>query len=78
MAGGIVRPSIDCRLRLCIVQLGGRAHQNAMKAVRTFATVVSDHHPHCERATWLARHQRTEIVGDAFRQHRYDAIREVN
>ena len=38
----------------------------------------ADHHPHRERAARLARHQRAEIVGDAFRQHRHYAVREID
>ncbi len=31
-----------------------------------------------ERAARLARHQRTQVVGDALRQHRHDAVGEVD
>ena len=60
------------------MQLGGRAHQHAMKAVRMLAAVGADHHSHRERAAWLARHQRAEIVGDALGQHRHHAIGEID
>ena len=60
------------------MQLGGRAHQHAMKTVRTLAAVGADHHPHRERAAWLARHQRAEIVGDALGQHRHHTVGEIH
>ena len=76
--GYIVRPAIDRRLRLRIMQFGGRAHQDAVKAVRAFATIVADHHPDGERTARLTRYKGAEIVGDAFRQHRHHAIRKVD
>ena len=77
-AGGVVGPAVDRGLRLRVMQLGGRAHQHAMKAVRALAAVGADHHPHRERAARLARHQRAEIVGDALGQHRHHAIGEIH
>ena len=76
--GAVVRPSVDRRLRLRVVQFGGRAHQDAMKAVRALAAVRADHHPDRQRATGLARHQRAQIVRDALGQHRHHAIRKVH
>ncbi len=77
-AGGVVGPSVDRGLRLRVIQLRGRAHQHAMKAVRALAAVGADHHPHRQRAARLARHQRAEIVGNALRQHRHDAVGEIH
>ena len=77
-AGGVVGPAVDRGLGLRVVQLGGRAHQNAMKAVRALAAVIADHHPHRQRAARFARHQRAQIVGDALGQHRHHAIGEIH
>ncbi len=57
-SGGVVGPAVDRGLRLRVVQLRRRAHQDAVEAVRALAPVGAEHHPHRERAARLARHQR--------------------
>ncbi len=49
-----------------------------MEAVRALAAVGADHHAHRERRAILVRTQRAQIVGDALRQHRHDAIGEIH
>ena len=77
-AGDVVGPAVDRGLRLRVIEFRGRAHQDAVKAVRALAAVIADHHPHGQRAARLARHQRAQIVGDALGQHRHHAIREIH
>ena len=49
-----------------------------MKTVRALAAVIADHHPHRQRPTRLARHQRAKIVRDALREHRHHAVGEIH
>ncbi len=49
-----------------------------MKGVRAFAAVGADRHAYRKRRAVLARPQRAQIVGDALRQHRYDAVGKIN
>ena len=70
--------AVDGGLHLRVTEFRGRAHQHAMECVRTLAAIRRDHQTHSERAACFARTQRTQIVGDALRQHRHDAIREVD
>ncbi len=46
--------------------------------VRALAAVRCDHHPHRNRRAIDQRLQRAQIVGNAFRQHRHDAVRKIN
>ena len=77
-AGGVIGAAVDRGLRLRVIQLRGRAHQHTMKRVTLLAAVWADHHPNGERASRLARHQRTQIVRDALRKHRHDAVGEID
>jgi hypothetical protein len=56
----------------------GPVDQHAVKRVRAFTPVRSDHHANGQRAARLAGLQRAQIVGDALRQHRYDAVGKVD
>jgi hypothetical protein len=49
-----------------------------MERVRALAPVGTDHDAHRERRARFMRAQRAQIVGDALRQHRHDAIGEVD
>ncbi len=49
-----------------------------MEAVRALAAVGADDHAHRERGAILAGPQRAQIVGDALRQHRHDAVGEID
>ena len=49
-----------------------------MEGVRALAPVGADGEPHRQRRAVLAGLQRAEIVGDALRQHRHDAVGEVD
>ena len=77
-AGRLVGAAVDRGLRLRVVQLRGRAHQDAMEGVAALAAVGADHHAHRERGAVLVRPQRAEIVGDALGQHRHDAVGEID
>ena len=76
--GGVVGMAVDGGLRLGVVELGEGAHQHAMEAVLALAAVGADHHAHRDRGAVLARLERAQIVGDALRQHRHDAVGEVD
>ena len=77
-AAGVVGPAVDRALRLHVIELRRRAHEHAMEAVRSLATVGADDEPHRERRAVLAGPQRAQLVGDALGQHRHDPIGEVD
>ncbi len=74
----IVGPAADRELRLLVTEPRGRADHDAMKSVRAFAAGGVDHHAHRERRAIFVRPQRAQIVGDALRQHRHDAVGEID
>ena len=76
--GHVVRPAVDCGLRLRVGELCGGAHQHAMKAMRVFAAVGGDDHAHRECRPVLAGSQRAQIVGDALGQHRHDLVGKID
>ena len=49
-----------------------------MERVRTLAAVASDDHSHRKRRAVLVGAERAEIVGNALRQHRHDAVGEID
>ena len=76
--GDLVRPAGNGELRLFVMEPRGGADEHAMEGVRAFAAVGADHHAHRERRPVLPRAQRTQVVGDALRQHRHDAVGKVD
>src|SRR5215471_3740229 len=76
--GDLVGAARYSELRLFVVEPRRRADHYAMKAVRAFAAVGADHHADRKRRPVFERPQRTEIVRDALRQHRHDAVWEVD
>ena len=49
-----------------------------MKGVRALAAIGADDHAHGESRAILVRPQRAKIVGDTLRQHRHDAVGEID
>ena len=49
-----------------------------MEVVRALAPVGAEDHAHGERRPVLVRAQRAEVVRDALRQHRHDAVGEID
>ena len=76
--GDLVGPAADRELRLLVTEPRGGADHDAMKRMRTFAAVGADHHAHRERRAIFVGPQRTQIVGDALRQHRHHAVGEID
>ena len=74
----LVRSTVDRRLGLLVRELGGGAHHDAVKLVRALAPVGAEDHAQGERGPVLVRAQRAEVVGDALRQHRHDAVGEID
>ena len=60
------------------MQPRGGADQDTMECVRALLAVGADDHAHRKRGAILVRPQRAQIVGDALRQHRHDAIGEID
>lgn len=77
-AGPVVRATVDCGLRLLVGELGGTLHHDAMESVARLAAFLRERHPHSKGRAVDAFLQRAEVVGDAFRQHRHDTIREID
>ena len=74
----LVRSTVDRRLGLLVRELGRGAHHDAVKLVRALAPVGAEDHAQGERRPVLVRAQRAEVVGDALRQHRHDAVGEID
>ena len=77
-ASSVVRPAVDRRLRLLVGKFCGRTHQHAMERMRALAAIGTDHDAHGERGTVFLRAQRTQIIGNALRQHWHHAIGEID
>ena len=73
-----VRSTVDRRLGLLVRELGRGAHHDAVKLVRALATVGAKDHAQCKRGPVLVWAQRAKVVGDALRQHRHDAVGEID
>ena len=76
--GCFVRSTVDRRLGLLVRELGRGAHHDAVKLVRALATVGAKDHAQCKRGPVLVWAQRAKVVGDALRQHRHDAVGEID
>ncbi len=76
-SGLVVRCPVDGGLGLFIAQLGGGAHQAAMKGVTDLAALGVEHHAHSQGGAVLALLQRTQARGQDVRQHRLHAVGEV-
>ena len=76
--GDFVGAAGDRELRLFVVQPRRRADHHAMEGVRALAAVGADHHAHRQRRAVFVRAQRAQIVGDALRQHRHDAVGKID
>ena len=76
--GDLVGAADNGELRLFVVKPRGGTDHDAMEAVRAFAAIGTDDHAHRKRRTVFERAQRTEVVGDALRQHRHDAVGKVD
>ncbi|MEA2994756.1 MAG: ribonuclease, partial [Alphaproteobacteria bacterium] len=74
--GGVVGAAVEGGLHLRVVQLGEGADQHPVEAVLALAAVGADHHAHRDRRAVDAGFERAQVVGDALRQHRHDAIGE--
>ena len=74
----LVRPTVDRGLGLLVRELGRRAHHDAVKLVRTLASVGAEDHAQRERGPVLLRAQRAEVVRDALGQHRHDPVGEID
>ena len=75
--GLVVRLAIDGGLRLWIGNFRGALHHDAMEPVCRLAAFPVKRHAHRKGRAVLAFPQRTQIIGDTLRQHRYDAVREI-
>ena len=73
-----VRAPVDGCLCLLVGELCGRAHDGAGEDVAPFLAPGVERHAHREAWTVLALAQRAEVVGDALRQHRDDAVGKVD
>ncbi|MND59648.1 hypothetical protein D3C80_508500 [compost metagenome] len=76
--GLIVGRTVNRCLCLRIGQFCSRTHQNAVELVRLLVTVGIEHHTHCKCRAIFQFTQRAEIVGNAFWQHRYNPVGEVD
>ena len=77
-AGSVIRLPVDRRLGLLVGEFRGRAHHDAMKGVAALAPIRADDHSDRERRSRLVRAEGAEIVGNPFRQHRNNPIREIH
>ena len=77
-SGDLVGAARYRKLRLLVVQPRRRPDHDAMESVRALAAVGADHHADRQRRPIFERTQRAQIVGDALRQHRHDAVGEVD
>ena len=76
--GVFVGTAGDRKLRLLVMQFRDGADHHPMKGVRALSPVAPDHHAHGERRAVLLGPQRAQIVGNALRQHRHDAVGEID
>ena len=72
------RTAVDGGLRLLVGQLGGRAHHGAQERVPLLVAVAVEDHACNETGPLFAFLQRAQVVGNLLRQHRHDAIGEVD
>ena len=76
--GDLVGPAGNRELRLFVMQARRGADQHAVERVRALAAIGADHHAHRQRRAVFVRPQRAQIVGNALRQHRHDAVGKIN
>ena len=77
-AGHIIRPTVYGRLGLLIGELGGGSHQAAHELVACLLALAVEHHPHGHAGARLTLAQAAQSVGQAFGQHRFDPVGEVD
>ncbi|MNX95753.1 hypothetical protein D3C86_1280400 [compost metagenome] len=76
--GLVVRPAVNGCLCLLVGKLRRALHHDAVEGVARLAAFLRKGHPHRKGRAVDAFLQRAEIVGDALRQHRHDAVGEID
>ncbi len=76
--GLVVGLAVDRRLRLLVGELCSAFHHHAVECVADLAAFLGKDHAHGKRRTVFTLAQRAEIVGNPLRQHRHDAVGEID